>query len=265
VDSTPTTTAGWIALDGAANARDLGGLPAGDGRRIAPRRLIRSDSLEGLSPRDVTLLVEELGVHRVIDLREADERAATGPSPLDDDPRVEVLRLRLLGAPASEAARISPQAPEPAPRLVSCGTGHCPDGCLARPYRGFLRRHDSILAAFEAIATTSSATLVHCAAGKDRTGVLVALVLDLLDVPRPVIVADYARSAERVDAVMARFRAAGIHDEQRPRSEYAPQAATIRCFLDELQRSHGGAAGWLAEHGWGAADTARLRARLTQP
>ena len=73
---------GWIELDGAANVRDVGGLPTDDGRQIAERRLLRGDNLQDLSPADVTLLVTGLGLTAVIDLRSPEEAAASGPGPL---------------------------------------------------------------------------------------------------------------------------------------------------------------------------------------
>src|SRR5580692_11511369 len=72
----------WLELDGAVNVRDLGGLPAGDGRQVVPGRLLRGDDLNDLSPADVTLLVGQLGLTTVIDLRSPGEVRARGPGPL---------------------------------------------------------------------------------------------------------------------------------------------------------------------------------------
>ena len=68
-----TTTARWIALQGAANVRDLGGLPLRGGGATAPGVLLRADNLQGLTARDVHRLVGELGVRAVVDLRTAVE------------------------------------------------------------------------------------------------------------------------------------------------------------------------------------------------
>ena len=72
----------WIELEGAANVRDVGGLPTGDGRQTAARRLLRSDNLQGLTGDDVSRLVDDLGVTTVIDLRSPPEVSAEGPGPL---------------------------------------------------------------------------------------------------------------------------------------------------------------------------------------
>src|SRR5437763_11239467 len=72
----------WLELEGAANARDVGGLPTDDGRQIADRRLLRSDNLQGLTESDIKLLVEEFGLSTVVDLRATNEVALEGPGPL---------------------------------------------------------------------------------------------------------------------------------------------------------------------------------------
>src|ERR1700761_7278083 len=81
----------WLPLAGAANARDLGGLPA-----IAPHRLLRSDNLQGLTPRDVRLLVDEVGLRTVVDLRTSIEVALEGPGPLTREPAVDIRHLTLF-------------------------------------------------------------------------------------------------------------------------------------------------------------------------
>ncbi len=103
--------------------------------------------------------------------------------------------------------------------------------------------------------------IVHCAAGTDRTGMVVALALLAVGVERDAIVADYALTGERIGAIMGRLRSSetyrvdleGVTDESRlPRAEY------LERVLEVLDERHGGAAGWLTEHGF---DPARLRER----
>ena len=77
----------WLELDGAVNARDLGGLPTVDGGQVQPRRLIRSDNLQGLSERDVRALVDEHNVRAVADLRTGVEVRSEGPGPAHRDRR----------------------------------------------------------------------------------------------------------------------------------------------------------------------------------
>src|SRR3954454_13108257 len=72
----------WITLDGAVNVRDVGGMPTGDGAVTAEKRLLRADNLQGLTDPDVSRLVQEFGLTRVIDLRSVAEVTSEGPGPL---------------------------------------------------------------------------------------------------------------------------------------------------------------------------------------
>jgi protein tyrosine/serine phosphatase len=274
----------WLPLDGAANARDLGGLPTDSGPPVQPHRLLRSDNLQGLTPADVRLLVDEIGLRTVIDLRTNVEVALEGPGPLTREPAVAVRHLSLFAesggltdvdadADLPWAARppVAPPAadgPSVADALVSGG-----DPALADPlsrsvsfYLAYLRdRPDSVVAALRAIADTDGASLVHCAAGKDRTGVVVALALSVAGVPRDRIVADYAATADRLPELLARLRASDTYrDDLASRSDdsHRPRAATMERFLDHLDRTAGGPVGWLESAGFGPADAARLRSRL---
>ena len=102
--------------------------------------------------------------------------------------------------------------------------------------------------------------LVHCAAGKDRTGVVVALALAAVGVQREAIVADYVLTGERIGEIMARLRASETYradlepytDESRK-----PHAEILERVLEVLDEEHGGPLGWLAAHGF---DPAPLRA-----
>ena len=86
----------WIELDGAVNARDLGGLPTTDGARVQPGRLLRTDNLQDLSERDVRVLVDDYGVRAVADLRTVVEVTREGPGPLTAVPAVEIKNLSLF-------------------------------------------------------------------------------------------------------------------------------------------------------------------------
>jgi protein tyrosine/serine phosphatase len=107
--------------------------------------------------------------------------------------------------------------------------------------------------------------LVHCAAGKDRTGVVVALALAAVGVERAAIVEDYVLTGDRIVEIMSRLRASstyaadleGVTDESRK-----PRAEFIERVLEVLDERDGGPEGWLASHGF---DPAALRSRLTVP
>ena len=254
----------WLELDGAVNARDLGGRSVAGGGRIRPGRLLRSDNPVDLTDRDVRHLVDDLGLDTVVDLRTGFEVRGEGHGPLADEARVAVHHLSLFPeAGPGEAADTADVLPWQDPERERARAS------ARRTYLRYLdERPDSILAALRLLAHSDGATLVHCAAGKDRTGVVVALALAFLGVPREEIVADYVASADRIEAIMARLATSPTYaddpfvvdiDGQRPR------AATIEGFLDQLEQEDGGATDWLGKHGWTDADAAALRTRLIAP
>ncbi len=246
----------WIDLEGTANTRDVGGLPTTDGRRTARRRLLRSDSLQALAPADVRRLVDDLGVRTVIDLRAGLEVEAEGPGPMTREPLVTVEHLSLFPQQDDYVKPLSE-------RLPPVGRG------FAGLYLGFLlQRPDSVLAALRLIAYGDGATLVHCTAGKDRTGTVTALALAEAGVERSAIVADYAASADRYGAVL-RLHAHEAVDGGLTNGLanavallHAPRAVTMERFLDALATQLGGVSGWLQEQGWTPEDRAALQGKL---
>jgi protein-tyrosine phosphatase len=111
----------------------------------------------------------------------------------------------------------------------------------------------------------SGAAVVHCAAGKDRTGVVCAFTLAVAGVDHEDIVADYALSAEAIDGVVARLSASPTYAEDMARrdpSTHTPRAETMDRVLTLLDQRWGGPIGWLETHGFGARDQAALRSRL---
>ena len=135
-----------------------------------------------------------------------------------------------------------------------------------RVYMGYLsRRPDSIVASIRAIARADGAVLVHRAAGKDRTGVVVAIALEAVGADRELIVADYLATRERIDAIMERLVSSPTyraelegHDPQ----AHAPLPETMPRVLELVDDRFGGAAAWLAAHGLDKVDRRRLEQRL---
>lgn len=265
------TSPRWIGLDGAANVRDLGGLPTLDGRRTLPNRLIRADNLQGLTDADVRLLVDTCDVRAVADLRTGVEVDLEGPGPMTREASVDIHHLSLFPEAGrnTDAAALDDDAPVVLPwqnRGTDLGE---PDGAQKGASGVYLRylddRADSVLAALRLIADTDGATIVHCAAGKDRTGVVVALALAEAGVKPEAIVEDYAMSAERIEAIFARLRASRTYAEDlanQSMDKHRPRAGAMQRLLDALEADHGGAPGWLREHGWTDEDAAALRKRL---
>jgi protein tyrosine/serine phosphatase len=255
----------WIELDGAVNVRDLGGLDTYDGRATVAGRLIRGDNLQGLSPTDVKLLVDDIGVTTVVDLRAPGEIESEGPGPLT---RVGSVR-HTYHSVLPEAGSATDVAADALAVLRRDGAlSRYPDDVRTGYYLGYLEdRPDQVAGALRSIAQAPGAALVNCAAGKDRTGVVVALALTTVGVVRDAVVADYAASAERLEAILDRLRAsrtyaADINSRPDAAAVDAPRPETMAAFLGELDARYGGAAGWLAGHGFGPGDVAALRAKL---
>ncbi|GAB2480187.1 tyrosine-protein phosphatase [Jatrophihabitans fulvus] len=263
------TDVAWVELEGAANVRDVAGLPTGDGRTVQPRRLIRADNLQTLSKADVRVLVVELGVRTVVDLRTGAEVRGEGPGPLIAEPDVDVRHLSLFPETADATTDGADLLPWQARAREAERTGYRPTA--AEVYLGYLHeRPDSILAALRAIADPLGATVVHCAAGKDRTGVVVAFALAEVGVTHDAIVADYTRTAERIEAVLDRLLASETYakdfaarsPEPPDPATHTPRSETMEHLLATVERDHGGVRGWLRAHGWTEDDAAALRAQL---
>jgi protein-tyrosine phosphatase len=256
-------SASWVELEGAANARDLGDLPLDGGGRTAQGVMLRADNLQELTARDVRHLVDELGVRVVVDLRSDVEVELEGPGPLVRDGRAEV-RRRSLFPEAGERTDIDADVVFPWQHRSLDEFASEPGP--VRAYLAYLRdRPDSIVDALRDTAHARGATLVHCAAGKDRTGVVAAFALAVAGVRRDAIVADYVATGDRLEPLVARLRASSTYGADlrgRTLDSHRPRAETMERFLDVLEERDGGATRWLARHGFGAADAAALRTRL---
>ena len=273
---TSIRTGRWVRLEGTTNMRDLGGLPTLDGGRTRSGRVLRSDNLQTLTPGDVRVLVEEVGLREVIDLRTTAEILLEGRGPLREVPQVVHRHFSLLperGHHTDVFAVEEDEVPEvPEGWVESLLPRSTPDHAQAEPpgvraYLGYLHdRGEAVVGAVRALASArDGASVVHCAAGKDRTGVVVALSLSVAGVPHEEIVADYAMTAEIIDALVAKLAASPTYAEDMEHRDVAlhtPRAETMDRVLTLLDERHGGPAGWLREHGFGDDEQAALRARL---
>ena len=255
----------WIELEGAVNVRDLGGLPTTDGGTTVPGRVLRSANLQELSPADVSRLVGGFGVTTVVDLRSTNEVKIEGPAPLDAVPGVRrahhpVLAEFLDVSDTVKAALLL--------ELAEADRGRYPDDQWCGHYLGYLEnRPEEVTAALRSIATAPGAVIVHCAAGKDRTGVLAALALAAAGVEPDAIVADYAASNDQLEAIierLSRSRMYGGGVTKVPLQAHAPRAETMTAFLEQLDAKYGGVAAWAAGHGLTEDEFGRLRAKLRQ-
>jgi hypothetical protein len=224
----------------------------------------------------VRVLVEEIGLREVIDLRTTAEILLEGRGPLRDVPEVLHRHFSLLperGHHTDVFAVEEAELPEvPEGWLESLLPRSAPDHAQDEPpgvraYLGYLHdRGEAVVGAVRAIAEAEQgASVVHCAAGKDRTGVVVAMCLAVAGVPHEEIVADYAMTAEIIEALVAKLAASPTYAEDMEHRDVAlhtPRAETMERVLALLDETHGGPAGWLREHGFGDDEQALLRSRL---
>lgn len=262
-------------LDGTVNFRDLGGLPLAGGGETSTGVLFRSDALHALTPAgEAELLAGTIGV--IVDFRTPAERDAAR----DRLPRgrafadvhlpllegamshvvEEAMTARLLGDHLA-AGRAAERAMANLPRLGDMYVAML--GHSAAPFATVARR------AAEADTAEASGVLIHCTAGKDRTGVCAAVLLDAVGVTRDAIVADYTSSAANLagpwfDAMTRDITRFGI--EMTPALAEliggSPPDAIVQALV-WLDAQHGGAAGYLRSAGFGDDDLAALRTSLT--
>lgn len=233
----------FLELVGACNARDLGGLPTVDGGVTRSGRLLRSDFVVELGEADRQALISELGLRTVIDVRTPAE-------------------VEAFPGPWREAGVETFHIPFP---LDPSFVAHTSED-LVDFYLSFLEPPASAaaLALKVLLDVDAQPTLIHCTAGKDRTGVLVALALDLLRVPADRIVADYALSSSRMPLVLERLALEINHREGRilPEAMLRADAVTMAMFLERLRERYGGADGWAREEGIADETIERFRATL---
>lgn len=255
----------WIDLEGAVNVRDLGGLPTGDGGQTVPGRLIRADNLQELSPSDVRRLVRDIGLTTVVDLRSSAELASEGPAPLGAVPGLRHVHHPVvpeLGSATDAVAEAlllkQDQDRSRFPSDPACGH-----------YLGYLEdRPDQVVGAVRSIAHDQGTALVHCAAGKDRTGVVVALALIAAGVRPQAVVADYAASGERTQAILSRLRRSPTYArdiDSLPAQAHRPRPETMAAFLEQMDARYGGVTRWLTDHGLRAGELSLLQAKLRRP
>jgi protein-tyrosine phosphatase len=255
----------WIELEGAVNVRDLGGLATEDGRRTAGGRLLRADNLQELSPSDVAKLVRDIGVTTVVDLRSSSELKSEGPAPLDAVAGVRHAHHPVLPELGSNTDMIA----EALLTKADHDKLRYPDDPVCGHYLGYLEdRPDQIVAALHSIAHSEGAALVHCAAGKDRTGVLVALALIVAGVRPQDVVDDYAASGDRTEAIMARLRRSRTYArdiDSKPVTAHRVRPETMAAFLEQMRSRYGGIVRWLGDHGFSDDDLLLLRAKMRDP
>jgi protein-tyrosine phosphatase len=237
-----------IALDGCLNFRDLGGYPTEDGRRVRWRQLFRSDALHLLSPTDIAHLRNELCIGDVIDLRSTSEVEADGRGALAEQP-IRFHHLPLFDGDTRIRGEERAAAYTLADRYF----------LLAEYAKGPIANVITVLAQADAPA------VYHCAAGKDRTGVISAVLLSLLGVRDDVIVADYAATQDNIDAIIERLLATDGYQTMLsalPPDTLHAQPATMLVFLERIRAEYGSMAAYARSAGVSSVAVQQLHARL---
>ncbi|MCD9197700.1 tyrosine-protein phosphatase [Aeromicrobium wangtongii] len=246
----------YAGPEGTLNFRAVGALPTTDGRTVIPGKLFRSDTLQFLSAEAVRHFVEDLGIRTIIDLRMGYELKREGRGPLEGTAlSYHHLPFTVEGTSSADSA---------APVLD-------PEDPIVPHYLGYLTTvPESVAGVFNALASGNDAlpAVIHCSAGKDRTGVAVALVLAAVGVDDTTIAAEYAAGSDRVSVVMERLRTMPSYgdtvDRLPPLANITPPEYMLR-FLAGVREQHGGVREFLLANGVTVDGLAHLREALTQP
>jgi protein-tyrosine phosphatase len=234
-----------VRLAGVYNVRDLGGLPQRDGGITRRGVFLRGDSPHHLSTAAQDELLQRHHVATVIDLRSLRE-VLHHPNPFGQDTRVQYrsLPLQTTGLRMFDVRQITQ---------------------LHLYYQHLIRTAQAPLrTVFETLADAPAATYFHCRIGKDRTGIVAAMMLELVDVSTDVIIDDYLQTTAKIVPLIAQYA------HERPffirkslyEGLFEARAETMHHYLRYLQHTYGGAHGYLVQIGVDAARIAKIQDKL---
>lgn len=259
-----------LQIEGCYNFRDTGGLPLQGGGATRSGVLYRSDALSNLTQAGLDEFARtEVGV--IVDFRTPQEREA-GPDRVPQTRPFQMVELPFLEGAMSDMAKqfMGSGSTPPSPEAISQAMRSMPS--LGDLYIGILEHGATELAQVARLIAASTddaptAVLVHCTAGKDRTGVATALMLDAVGTERQAIVDNYAESAQNLagpwtDGMLQSIAAMGV--------PVTPELKTLGTGSppEEIEKAlawvdaHGGAADYLRSGGLTDAELTALRARL---
>lgn len=239
----------FLPLAGCSNFRDLGGLPTTSGGLTTWGRVFRSDTLQVLTDADVKLLLADIGLTTIIDLRTGREIKNEGRGPLEHED------VGYVHLPFIADLEVQDEVPDAVERDVLADYVHMLDSAGAL-----------IAEAVQTIATSTGPVVFHCAAGKDRTGILAAITESLVGVPRDVVVGDYELTNQVIGEICARLARFDTYTNVKtnPPSHFRCRPEVMEGFLDLLDERHGGADGWAREIGIAERDLDALRRVLSE-
>jgi protein-tyrosine phosphatase len=242
-----------VPFEGITNFRDLGGYRTRSGDRVRWGLVFRADALHGLSPRDMTLY-EQLGLRAVFDLRSDVERQEQ-PNPVP-----------------SRALAIAGPRPDPGDPAVALRLTIADGGQILHDLYVALIEHAAVQIGelYTGLMADGLPAVFHCHAGKDRTGIVAALLLEALGVDRPTVLDDYEltgryRLRTQQESTYQRLLDYGISPEAAAGVLTTPRWA-MEDALAELDRRYGDVEGYLTgPAGMGADDLRALRRQLLDP
>jgi protein-tyrosine phosphatase len=240
--------------DGIHNFRELSGYPTEGGGRVREGMIFRSGALELMSDDDYAWLRDVIGVHTILDLRHADELAMRkGPHPLDE----HVVSHSIF----PETVRVD--------ELIAELNGIYGSGISPGRYLHYLDiGGDRLAEAFRLFADESNyPVLVHCTAGKDRTGVLLGMLMDVLGCKDEDIAHEYGLSEAAIDRLIAYLRSSGREiqgTEEELRARLATPPDRMAGFVKLLREKYGSSEAFFESKGISKQEIARVRDLLTQ-
>lgn len=239
-----------IPFEGCFNFRDLGGYVNTAGKRVKWGKLYRSSLLSNLTTKDYDTL-ETMGIKWICDLRSTAEIVAK-PSPIF--PTIKNRHIP-IGTAKNETSETQKMDIPDDPRVY--------EPLMGESYRVFVQSKDGFREILEYIIDKADLPfLFHCTAGKDRTGVLGALLLKLLDVPEKTILADYELTNQYADAILGEMRglieAFSGNTQKIELEHFRPMAEARPGYLeiafDEMRKEYGSVDAYL-EKGIGISAT----------
>jgi protein tyrosine/serine phosphatase len=244
-----------LSWEGCLNVRDLGGLPTEDGRRTRLGTVVRSDNVRKLTDEGWRALAEH-GVKRIVDLRWPEELAEDQPRDVD----IDVVHVSVLGQAydRSYVAQLDAHLDS-----VDDVADH-----YVFAYVDWLERYrERFGRAFAAIAESDGGVVVHCMGGKDRTGIVSALLLRLAGVGHREIGDDYAVTATNLAPSTSKWIPAIADEVERAKQTKlrdTPADAMVR-VVHEIERRYGDVGAYLRAAGLTDGEVDRLRERLVAP
>jgi protein-tyrosine phosphatase len=232
-----------IEIEGSWNVRDLGGYPSEGGRSTRWRVLVRAGNLDKVTPVGQQALLD-YGIRTIVDLR-APEEVEQYPDVFAKSTHVVYRHLPILRNGYANG-------------YVSLG----------RLYTGYLDTYpEEVGKIISAVSESEPGTLLHCHAGKDRTGIVTALLLGAVGVPDEVIAEDYALTSAKIAHLIAEWREhAQKHGSDMERFEHdvSADAATMLATLEHLRHRYGGVTEYLRICGVPVEDLQQLTERLLE-